>query len=213
MTTETKMASRSHVGRYAGIAFVVALVVAMALDTHVVVIDSEEDVRTDAFSPETYGGEMFPEIQSFVETRAESAVRLHAAIEEDKDAAVAQYGVEAGIGAVMPVKFTGTAGEARAGVYTVEIEELDDVTVRVQTGPAINGTDLRDAMGTIEFGQFKNQIEYQNAAAGINDAMKVAVLDGVDTGELTGETIAVTGVFKLISPSNWLVTPVRMSVE
>ncbi|MGT2466735.1 DUF2291 family protein [Mesorhizobium atlanticum] len=29
-----------------------------------------------------------------------------------------------------------------------------------RSGPAINGTDLRDATGDIVFGKFKNQIEY-----------------------------------------------------
>ena len=42
----------------------------------------------------------------------------------------------------------------------------------MQTGPAINGTDLRDAPGEIKFGQFTNQIEYQNAGAALNNAMK-----------------------------------------
>ena len=55
-----------------------------------------------------------------------------------------------------------------------------EIKVRVQTGPAINGTDLRDAPGDIDFGAFKNQIEYQDAGSGINRAMKKAVLDGID---------------------------------
>ena len=85
--------------------------------------------------------------------------------------------------------------------------------MRVQTGPAINGTDLRDATGTIEFGQFTNQIEYQNAGAALNDAMKEQVLADVETAELTGRTISVTGVFKLINPKSWLVTPVALEVR
>jgi ABC-type branched-subunit amino acid transport system ATPase component len=58
----------------------------------------------------------------------------------------------------------------------------------VQTGPAINGTDLRDATGTIEFGQFTNQIEYQDAGSAINNEMKKAVLAGLDPSALTGKT-------------------------
>ena len=83
----------------------------------------------------------------------------------------------------------------------------------MQTGPAINGTELRDAPGTIEFGQFTNQIEYQNAGAALNDEMKKQVLAGVNTANLNGKTITVTGAFRLINPKSWLVTPVRMSVE
>lgn len=90
---------------------------------------------------------------------------------------------------------------------------MEDAKVRVQTGPAVNGTDLRDATGTISFGDFTNQIEYQNAGAGINNAMKADVLADLDRENLTGKTIEVTGAFTMISAKNWLVTPVELSVQ
>ena len=89
----------------------------------------------------------------------------------------------------------------------------DGVGVRLQTGPAINGTDLRDATGLIQFGQFTNQIEYQNAGSALNNEMKKDALAGVDTASLGGKTIKVVGVFRLVNPKNWLVTPVRLEVE
>ena len=114
----------------------------------------------------------------------------------------------------MMVKLTGVAGEARSGVYDLAVDGLPaDIKVRVQTGPAINGTDLRDAPGDIEFGKFKNQIEYQDAGAAINRAMKKAVLDGIDTANLTGKTLDITGAFRLINPKNWVITPVGVSVK
>ncbi|WP_274424756.1 DUF2291 family protein [Chelativorans sp. YIM 93263] len=193
---------------------VIGLVVTMALDTKVVVIGSEEDVQEGTFSPERFGQEMFPEIRQSVVSRAVEAPTLAAAISDDAAAAGKEYGVGGGIGPVVPVKFTGVAGEARSGVYTVNVEGVpEETTIRVQTGPAINGTDLRDATGEITFGEFTNQIEYQDAGAGINNEMKRQVLADIDTENLTGKTITVTGVFKLINPSNWLVTPVEMSVQ
>ncbi len=78
-----------------------------------------------------------------------------------------------------------------------------DVVVRVQTGPAVNGTDLRDATGAIEFGQFTNQIEYQNAGSAINNQMKKDVLANAGADSLTGKTAKVVGVFKLINPKSW----------
>jgi predicted lipoprotein len=85
--------------------------------------------------------------------------------------------------------------------------------VRVQTGPAVNGTDLRDATGTIEFGQFTNQIQYQDAGSAINNEMKKTVFAGLDPDQLDGKTATVIGVFKLINPKNWLVTPVKVDVR
>lgn len=191
-----------------------ALVAAMALDTKVVKIGSDEDVRAHVFSPEAFGQERFPAIKALVEQRAVDAAVLAAAIAEDKVAAGEKYGTAAGIGPIMPVRLKGVAGEVKAGIYDVAVEGMpEDVRVRVQTGPAINGTELRDFPGNIAFGQFTNQIEYQNAGAGINNAMKADVLAGIDTKNLTGKTISVTGVFKLVNPKNWLVTPVRLVVE
>lgn len=213
---DIRAVARPRKGRGLVVAIGIAVVVvgAMALDTKVVPIGSQKAASSGAFVAERYGAEQFPSIQKSVESRAVEADTLAAAIVEDKAAAGEKYGVAAGIGPVIPVTFTGVVGEGSSGIYEVDVEGVpDELMIRVQTGPAINGTDLRDATGNIEFGQFTNQIEYQNAGAAINDAMKKQVLSGIDTGDLTGKTLSVTGVFKLINPNNWFVTPVRLSVQ
>jgi len=196
----------------AGVALVLAA--AIALDTTVVRIGSDEAAGPVAFSPQRFGETEFPRIKGLIEERAVDAATLAAALTADKAAATAQYGVAAGGASVFPVKFTGTFGEAKAGNYTVAVPGLPEgQAVRVQTGPAINGTELRDATGTIEFGQFTNQIEYQDAGSALNNAMKAAVLAGLDTKALAGKTVTVVGAFRLVNPKNWLVTPVSMSVQ
>lgn len=203
--------SPSRIVLSAGIIIVVG---AMALDTRVVKIGSDQDVRADVFSPDAFGAEHFSGIQIAVEKRAVDAPALASEIVADKKAAGEKYGTAAGIGPVMPVKFTGVAGEVKSGIYYVDVEGVpEEIRIRVQTGPAINGTDLRDFPGNIAFGDFKNQIEFQNAGSGINNEMKKQILADVDTSDLTGKKISVTGVFKLINAKNWLVTPVRLSVE
>ncbi|OLO02887.1 MULTISPECIES: DUF2291 domain-containing protein [Salinicola] len=194
-------------------ACVVVVLAIMAWDTKVVEIGSEAALE-GGFSADTYGGEHFPDIQASVEERAVEASELASAVLDDSTAAGQKYGIGEGFGPVVPVTFTGTFGEARSGIYPVTVDGVsDDITIRVQTGPAINGTDLRDATGEISFGEFTNQIEYQNAGASINDAMKQAVLADIDTANLSGKSVGVTGVFKLINPKNWLVTPVSLEVE
>jgi predicted lipoprotein len=194
-------------------AFVVVVLAVMAWDTKVVEIGSEAALE-GGFSADTYGGEHFPDIQASVEERAVEASELASAVLDDSTAAGQKYGVGEGFGPVVPVTFTGVLEEPKSGIYTVSAEGVpDEITIRVQTGPAINGTDLRDATGEISFGEFTNQIEYQNAGASINDAMKEAVLADVDAANLSGKTVSVTGVFKLINPKNWLVTPVSMEVQ
>ena len=213
-STTPKAPAAPRRGLYLSLALGVAVLAAIALDTTVVQVGSEADARQQAFSADDYGTTEFPRIQSVVQERAVDAVTLAQAIAADKDAAIAEYGTPASTGAIMMVTVTGVAGEPRAGVYPLDVEGLpEDQKIRVQTGPAINGTDLRDAPGDIAFGGFKNQIEYQDAGAGINRAMAARVLEPVDTANLTGKTVTVTGAFRLINPANWLITPVSLEVQ
>ncbi len=190
----------------------VVLLVAMALDTTVVRVGSDQDARVQAFSPEAYGEAEFPRIQGLIKERAVPAEVLAARIAEDQDAAVEEHGVVSNGTPVFAVTLTGVVGEGRSGVYDVAVEGVEGVRIRLQTGPAINGTDVRDATGTVEFGQFKNQIEYQDAGSALNDQVKATVLQGIDTANLAGKTVSVTGAFRLVNPESWLVTPVHMAV-
>lgn len=191
-------------------AFVVAVLGAMALDTTVVQIGSDADVRAAKFSPEAYGVATFPKVQANITARAVDAVELATAIAADAKAAEAKYSVAG----VYPVKLQGTVGEGKSGIYYVDVAGISSpLRLRVQTGPAINGTELRDASGEITFSQFTNQIEYQDAGSALNKEMKKLVLDGIDSSALTGKTVSVVGAFKLVNPKNWLITPVSLEVK
>ncbi|MDK4739908.1 DUF2291 domain-containing protein (plasmid) [Rhizobium sp. CB3171] len=207
-------ASKPKITLWASVAAAVIVIAAIGFDTTVVRIGSKHDVREQAFSPEAYGAQEFPKVVANVEQRAVGAVDLANAIAADKKAAGDKYGVATSTGPVMPVSLTGVFGARKANYNEIKVDGLpDDVVVRVQTGPAVNGTDLRDATGTIEFGQFTNQIEYQDAGSAINNEMKKNVLAGLDVDNLSGKTASVVGVFKLINPKNWLITPVKVEVK
>ncbi len=193
---------------------VAVLVVAMALDTRVVRIGSSADVQADVFSPASYGKTEFPKVQAAVEGRAVDAATLAAALAKDQDAAGKQYGVASDAGPEFSVKFTGKVSKNDSGDDVVAVAGMPSSTqISLQLGPAIIGTDLRDATGTISFGQFHNQIEYQNAGAALNNEMKKAVLSRVDVGNLQGKTVSVAGVFQLTDSSAWQVTPVKLDVQ
>ena len=213
-STRIRPRFRRKKGRAIAAAVVLIVAAAMAWDTHVVEQGASSDAQSGQFSAERYGQEQFPEIRESVESRAVDAPELARALAEDASAAGERHGVAGGIGPIFPVSFTGTVGEGKSGIYTINVPDMPEGTrIRVQTGPAINGTTLRDATGEISFGQFTNQIEYQNAGAAINDAMKAEVLENVDTANLSGKTVEVTGVFQMINPKNWLVTPVALEVQ
>jgi predicted lipoprotein len=209
-----KAPSSSRKSLYLSGAIALAVVAAIGLNTTVVRIGSEADVRQQVFSPDAFGEAEFPRIKSFVTEKALDAATIAPEVLSDKVAAGKKYGTVSSTGAIMMVRVTGVLGESKAGNYDLAVDGMPaDIKVRVQTGPAINGTDLRDAPSDIEFGAFKNQIEYQDAGSGINRAMKKAVLDGIDTKSLTGKTVEVVGTFRLGNPKNWLITPVSVVVK
>ncbi|WP_234430357.1 DUF2291 family protein, partial [Brucella melitensis] len=167
----------------------VVVIGAIGFDTKVVKIGSDADVRQQVFSPAAYGASEFPKVKASIEQRAVDAVEVGNALAADKAAAGKKYGVGS-VNPVIPVKFTGTVEERKANYNVVKVDGMPEgMVIRVQTGPAVNGTELRDATGEIQFGQFKNQIEYQNAGAALNNEMKKQVLQGVDVENLNGKTV------------------------
>jgi predicted lipoprotein len=196
------------------IAAVVVVLVAMVFGTKVVDLDSAARPATAEFDPATYGAAEFPKLQGAIEEKAVDATTLAAAIAKDPGQAATTYGVPGGSGPIYSVRLTGVAGEGVSGVYPVTVPGLPaDLVIRVQTGPAINGTDVRDATGTVSFGQFTDQIDYQNAASALNSELKKVVLAQVDTAHLAGRTVTVVGAFQLVNPKGWLITPLQLSVS
>ncbi len=193
---------------------VLILCAAMALDTKVVKIGSAEDAQAGVFSAAAYGQAQFPKVQSALEGRAVDAATLAAALAKDPAAAETQYAMPSPAGPEYAVKFTGKVGKQDFGVYDVAIPGVpDSIHVSVQTGPAINGTDLRDATGLIKFGDFSNQIDYQNAGSALNNEMKKEVLSKVGASDLAGKTVSVVGAFQLSDPAEWVITPVKLTVQ
>jgi predicted lipoprotein len=194
---------------------VIALVVlGIFLGTKIVPSDDPLARGNVEFDPATFGAENFASVQEGILNRAVDAPTLAEAIAADPDAAAEEYAVQSSGGPVYSVTFAGVFGESQSGIYAVDAERVpDNLLIRVQTGPAINGTELRDATGDFTFGQFKNQIDYQNAAAAFNDQLKTEVLANSDATALTGKTITVTGAFTLVNPAGWLVTPVELEVQ
>ena len=120
----------------------------------------------------------------------------------------------ASTGTAICVKFTGVVGKGESGEYVVEVEGVpSNLVIHVQTGPAIYGTDLRDATGMISFQQFDNQIDYQKVGSALNNEVKKQILSKVDTAALSGKTVSVVGAFKLGNANKWLVTPVKLNVQ
>ncbi|MBK0332400.1 DUF2291 domain-containing protein [Brachybacterium halotolerans subsp. kimchii] len=202
---------KRHLGRWIGVIIAVLAVILVVAGTKVVPDGQEVASGPAAFDKATYGPKTFPTIQKGIAEKAVAAPDLAASIEKDPEAAKKE-GVESAGNTVYATTFTGKVHDCESGICEVAVDGMPkDVSVRMQVGPAINGTDLRDATGTLGFGQFTNQIEYQDAGAALNEEMKKQVLD--PAGDLDGKTVTVTGAFTAINPQGWLVTPSDLEVS
>lgn len=197
-------------------AAIVALLVAMGFNIKAVPKGSHAGNGKESFSAKAYGKKHFPIQRDYITSHAVDASKLAKAVDKDQAAAGKKYGKKSSDGATVeiPVKFTGKVGKVSSSSYTpVKVSGLPSGhKVGVQLGPAISGTDLRDATGKIELGQFENQIQYQDAGSAINDQLKKE-LKKAGAPDLDGKKVTVTGVFKLVNPKRWNVTPAAISVR
>lgn len=204
------------IGRWVGIGLTVLALLVVVLGTKVVPQGQEAELAEGpgAFDKATFGAEQFPAVQEGIAERAVPAPELAEALAADQDAAVEEHAVVAAGQPVFSTTFTGTVQEGEGGIVEIAVDGMPEgVAVRMQTGPAINGTELRDATGEYDFSQFTNQIEFQDAGAALNEEMKAQVLDPVDVEGLEGQTVTVTGAFTLVNPEGWLITPSALEVS
>ncbi len=125
-----------------------------------------------------------------------------------KDALTAiaeHYGlITVGEAHIYMVKGSGTIvnvnAETSLGTAEVALDGYDGpIKVLLYIGSRIPSDDasVRDAVGFITFGDFKEQTEYGKAATEINKRVLATVLGGIDKDSLVGKTISFKGAFTI----------------
>jgi predicted lipoprotein len=112
--------------------------------------------------------------------------------------------------------------ESRAGTMTLALDDYaGPVIVKLYLGPRIpsDATAVRDAVGFIEFGDFREQTEYGKVAKEINTRVATDVLELLDKENLVGKQLEFYGAtsirtFNLVKVdlSEITVVPVQISV-
>jgi predicted lipoprotein len=216
VTTTVASSSRPRwlTPRTVGIAIVVLVVAAMALDTTYRDADAPRPTASGrpAFDPDTFGRENFPRIAELIEQQAVPLPQLLRDLRQDQEGTSEQYGHREGNAPyAFPVTGEGVAGKATDNVLPVTVEGVPKSTnVSILVGPALPGTAVRDATGEISFGQFVNQVEFADAATALNNEIKAQVLKGLQPGSLEGERVTFTGAFAYLAPNVITITPVRL---
>lgn len=166
-------------------------------------------VDSAAYADLNYEAKIVP----YILANAVDLAELDAAIIADPDAAGENYGNRDGGNAAysVPTKFTAVAGELKGDLLVLEIEGVS-TTVYLQIGPALNGTALRDVTGQVKFGDFENQLAYQDIGTKLNDKVRDGVLSTVDKTTLTGKTLNIVGAFSLFNPAQFMIVPISLEV-
>ncbi len=172
----------------------------------------EQDIVTDVagYAEQEFSASIVPTI----EQNAQDLPTLVEALAAGADAAGDKYGHRSGDSPwSFPVSATGTIGEASFGEVALSVDGVSGVEIGVQTGPAIKGTAVRDAVGTITFGMFQNQTAFSQVATELNNQVKATVFSEYDLASMQGQEVTILGAFSYDDPSHILITPVRVEVK
>lgn len=139
-------------------------------------------------------------------------------LNKDKNAASQKYGHKESGPYNFAVKVVGTVETidtaSRAGTIVLKPTGYEGpAQVRVQIGPVMRGTAIRDGSGVIPFNQFVNQIEYADVGEELNNRVLNTVLKGMDFNTLKGKTITLYGFFTLDNLNKILITPVKIETR
>ena len=110
-------------------------------------------------------------------------------------------------------RVTGVDTSSRTGLAEVDVEVPGGtVAIRLQIGPVLRGTSIRDALPTVSFDQFVNQIQFADVANELNARVEREVVGDLEREALQGKTARFVGMATLGKPP-LTVTPVRLEVE
>ena len=141
---------------------------------------------------------------------------------EDQEAAGKTFGYrekEEGSAWNFRVKGTGVIVEvntaSRASTVDVDIDPADgSADVRIQIGPVIKDTAIRDTLEFISFTDFTNQLEFARLSNAINKMVNKTVTGSLDRENLMGKRITFHGAFTQLQDSDTIrITPVSLEVN
>ena len=183
--------------------------------TVVSIEDTEKAVQSETFDPVVFVDGIWE--TTLLPTFSEKAVELPKILSEmnpdasgtaPKDELIAianKYGsITVGEAHVYMVKGSGKIvsvnAETSLGTAEVALDGYDGpIKALLYVGTRIpsDETSVRDAVGFITFGDFKEQTEYGKAASEINKRILTTVLNSIDRDNLVGKTISFKGAFTI----------------
>lgn len=183
--------------------------------------EEAREAATGGFDPDRLVAEIWDaKVVPFLTGRAGSFASVVELAASDADAAGARYGHKEKQGSApwtYAARLEGTIVEAetksRAAYLEVDVDADGKADVRVQIGPAIRGTAIRDSLTFVNFNEFKNQIEWAQFGKSFNTHVNGLLLEKISRDGLPGQKVEALGAFPLPSKGQLpLLTPVQITV-
>ncbi|ADK79387.1 DUF2291 domain-containing protein [Sediminispirochaeta smaragdinae] len=130
---------------------------------------------------------------------------LLAALKKDPETATQEYGLMSKAGGMgVTFKITGSArvvsydDSSRNGLLLLDTPPYEGtVDAKMQVGPVIRNTAIRDSVSFIRFTEVGNQLQFASLADELNARMKKEAVEPLDLSSIAGKEINYYGAFKL----------------
>lgn len=180
------------------------------------------EARGDNFNPDHSVADIWDsKVKPFFAEKAAPLDKVMQAANADADAAGAKYGHREKQGNApwtFAAKLEGTvvAAETKSRAAYVDVDSNGDgkADARVQIGPTVRGSAIRDSLSFVNFNEFRNQIDWAQFGKAFNTRVNDDVLSKLPREDLVGMKLKAEGAFPLPSKGQLpLVTPVSISLE
>lgn len=193
----------------------VVLIIAMFVGTKFKSADAVAAGQPAAFNATTYANKKWPDLVQKIDSKAVDIATLAPAVDANLADAGKKYGQDLGAGSyAFPVKATGTVAAVDDNFMTLTVAGMPATDmVRIPLGMALSGSPIRDATGTIHYGDFTDQTDYQDVANALKTLSQKQVLAKITPASLKGKQITVVGaVGSGGPPHSYLIDPVKIEV-
>jgi predicted lipoprotein len=174
-----------------------------------------------AFDPDKMAAEMWAtKVLPYLEQKAGPFAEVSALAKNDPAAAGAKYGnprKQANSPWTYAVTLEGrivaSNTQSRNGTVDVDLDGDAKADVRVQIGPAIQGTAIRDTLDFVNFNDFTNQIDFAQFGKALNTHANQTVLSKLPRDTLEGRTVKALGAYAIGATSGLaVVTPAEAEI-
>ncbi|RUX78117.1 DUF2291 family protein [Mesorhizobium sp. M7A.F.Ca.US.006.04.2.1] len=182
---------------------------------------SDDGNNAATFNPDQMVEEIWAaKVVPYLQQKAGAFAQVHTLATTDPAAAGAKYGnanKQANSPWTFAVRLEGKIiaanTQSRAATVDVDVDGDGKADARVQIGPAVRGTALRDSLDFIQFNDFTNQIDFAQFGKAFNAYADKTVLSELPREALEGRSAKVLGAYTLGSGQDLpLVTPAEAEI-